>query len=808
MPPVKLSMQSADDALLKLHELTTLFPELITESVDADGNTVKCLDVGELKSMLSSVIKIKDDDELIAINDSLEPNMSKAQQSASKSRSKVDVNSLDALLDIEDEADSEEQKRKMQEQKEALLKAKAQERYGFTWPGKSEAKRLASSSSNNTLRPDVDESVDFNYAKNLYIEGDNLEVLKLLREPYLNSISVIYIDPPYNTGKDFIYKDDFAMNVKEYNELQAAVDEQGQRLVANTSSNGRIHSDWCSMMYSRLIIAQQLLKKDGFILVSIDDNEMRNMRNLLDEVFGEQNFIANFIWKKKQGGGNDKDNVVLDHEYILVYAKDKRNVFFSSDKDAPINLNNYPFEDERGRYGLVTLDKNTISYSESLNYEIIGPDGTSYRPRVINGVQSCWRWSKAKVERDYDSLVFKNGNVYTKFYSDGYRKHRSLLTASRFGRTSTGRKDIKLVFDKDVFSYPKPVRLIKYLLSLHPDNDILVLDFFSGSATTAQAVMELNALDGGKRRFILIQLPENVSNKKEAVNEGFSTICDIGKNRIRKVAKLIEDGVLPTVNDVDKADAEEAKDSDIDALNDDGADLDDTFIEDIDVEDDATRVKGKKSAKEAKTASSGKASSRDSAAKSAKSISHDVKPQLNESAEVADESYSAYGRKISKSQSQDDDAAHANADKGEAYAFIKQEDLGFRVLRLDSSNMLNTYYTPSSYTLSMLIEDHVKSDRSSLDVLFQCMLNLGVPLNSTIRPYDMGDDSTEAYIVGNKVILAVLTGTLTLESLRTLVKEQATFLVVREDVINEDAIKDNLDNILKEESPSTKVLYF
>jgi adenine-specific DNA-methyltransferase len=258
--------------------------------------------------------------------------------------------------------------------------------------------------------------VDFDTTQNLYIEGDNLDALKLLQETYLNQVKMIYIDPPYNTGNDFIYEDDFAEDTESYKLRSNQADEDGNRLVANTESNGRFHSDWLSMMYSRLKLARNLLKDDGVIFISIDDNEQANLKRLCDEVFGEDNFIAEFIWKKKQGGGNDSRNIVIEHEYILCFSKSIENINFLLDSEHILDDALYPFKDEKGEYGLVTLDKSSIRFSDSLVFEIKSPDGTSYIPRIIKGKQSCWRWGKDKVSKDYDQLVFKNSNVYTKYY--------------------------------------------------------------------------------------------------------------------------------------------------------------------------------------------------------------------------------------------------------------------------------------------------------------------------------------------------------------------------------------------------------
>lgn len=318
----------------------------------------------------------------------------------------------------------------------------------------------------------------------ILIEGDNLEALATLAYTHAGKIDVIYIDPPYNTGnKDFIYNDSYVDNEDSYR-----------------------HSKWLSFMSRRLRIAKKLLSDRGVIFISIDDNEISQLKLLCDEVLGQSNFISQFIWKKKQGGGNDSNRVVIEHEYVLCYAA-SLNSQLGLDTKYELDPKLYPFKDEKGEYGLITLDKASIQISQSLIYDIVGPNGKIYRPRIVKGKQSCWRWSKTKVETQYDELVFKNDKVYTKYYRPKGVVPRSLLVESRFGRTESGNDDIKDVFGNKPFGYPKPLFLVKHLLSLGIGTTIL--DFFAGSGTTLHAVMQLNAEDGGKRRCILCTNNEN-----------------------------------------------------------------------------------------------------------------------------------------------------------------------------------------------------------------------------------------------------------------------------------------------------------
>ena len=366
---------------------------------------------------------------------------------------------------------------------------------------------------------DKEESRNFDTTENLYIEGDNLEALKLLQKDYNNKIKMIYIDPPYNTEKNFIYKDTFR----------------------NKRKKECRHSGWLNMMYPRLKLARDLLSDDGVIFISIDDNEVSNLKKICDEVFGESNFIAQLIWKKKQGGGNDSSHVVVEHEYIIVFSKKESNLKLNLDKNYKLDDKLYPYSDSKGDYGLITLDKASIQFSKSLVFEITDPKGEKYYPRVVKGKQSCWRWSKAKVDAEYDKLVFKNGKVYTKYYRPDGVTPKSLLIDSIYGRTESGSDDIKSLFSNKPFSYPKPINLIKHCISVGSSSGI-ILDFFSGSATTAHAVMQLNAEDKGNRKFIMVQLPEECDKKTEAYKVGYKNICEIGKERIRRAGdKIVEE---------------------------------------------------------------------------------------------------------------------------------------------------------------------------------------------------------------------------------------------------------------------------
>ena len=422
------------------------------------------------------------------------------------------------------------------------------ERYHLSWAGKSEAFRLLQMPTFKTLKPAREESVEFDATENVFIEGDNLEVLKTLQKAYFGKIKMIYIDPPYNTGNDFIYKDKFSETLEEYRQKAGDTDEDGNatraNLFKNTKENGQYHSAWLNMMLPRLFLARNLLREDGVIFVSIDDNEVHNLRILMNEIFGEENFVGKMIWKKKQGGGNDSNILIIEHDYILVFSKNISFLKINQDTNYKLDDKLYPFEDEKGKYGLVTLDKSSIRFSETLVYEIKDPEGNSYYPRIIKGKQSCWRWSKEKVKENYGELVFKNGKVYTKYYRPKGITPKSLLIDSTYGRTEAGNDDIKKLFnDSKPFNYPKPISLIKHFLKISSGINDIILDFFAGSGTTAQAVMELNREDGGNRKFILVQLPEPTAPESEAYKAGYATIAEIAKERIRRAAQKIREEI-------------------------------------------------------------------------------------------------------------------------------------------------------------------------------------------------------------------------------------------------------------------------
>lgn len=476
----KLKMQTANKADENFKKLAELFPNAVTETIDENGEVVRAIDKDVLMQEISCKV--------------------------------VDGN---------------------------------EERYQFTWPDKKKSVLLANAPINKTLRPCREESVDFDNTENLYIEGDNLEVLKLLQETYLGKIKMIYIDPPYNTGNDFVYADDFAQSTDEYLENSGQFDEEGNRLVKNLDSNGRFHTDWLNMIYPRLKLAKDLLTEDGVIFISIDENEVENLKKISNDIFGEKNFVGSVIWERAFAPKNDAKFFSDSHDYIIVYAKDLINFKMGKlprTEEANSRYKN-PDNDPRGPW---TADNMTVkTYSAAYDYEIVTPNGTIMRP--TDG--RCWFTSKKRMQK-----LISEGRVWfgesggnmprLKRYLADVQQGMTATTIWKFdevGHNQEGRQEVKSLFnDKGYFDGPKPVRLLRKILMIaNLDKESIVLDFFSGSSTTAHAVIQLNAEDGGQRKFIMVQLSEETDENSEAYKAGYNNICEIGKERIRRAAKKI-----------------------------------------------------------------------------------------------------------------------------------------------------------------------------------------------------------------------------------------------------------------------------
>ena len=436
------------------------------------------------------------------------------------------------------------------------------ERYVLNWAGKSEAFKVLQTPSSKTLVPVKDESVNFDETENIFIEGENLEVLKVLQKSYFGKVKMIYIDPPYNTGNDsFIYPDKFSETKDDYQRRVGDKDEEGYMTKdgmfrKNSKENGQYHSNWLNMMMPRLYLAKNLLRQDGVIFISIDDNEVHNLRLLMNEIFGEENFICEFIWKSKSGGANDSKFIAVDHEYILCYAKHADYLNFNLDKNATVTTS-YNLEDEKGKYALDRLDKQSIRYSKSLDYEIVDSEGNTYKPahKNPNEPNASWRWGKETVKERFNELVFKDGFVYTKNYQKEGSIPRSLLLEDRFGRTRTGKTDFTSLFDAAYFTAPKPPKLISFLADISTNSGDMIVDFFAGSGTTAQAIYELNKEDKTNRKFICVQLPELCEENSDSVRAGYKTIADISKERVRRAAQKVKKEIKEEIH---KLQAEQA----------------------------------------------------------------------------------------------------------------------------------------------------------------------------------------------------------------------------------------------------------
>ena len=559
------------------------------------------------------------------------------------------------------------------------------ERYQFTWPDKSKAILLANSPINATLRPCREDSVDFDNTQNLYIEGDNLDVLKCLKETYLHKVKMIYIDPPYNTGNDFVYEDDFAQSSEEYLANSGQFDEQGNRMFTNAESNGRFHTDWLNMIYPRLKVARDLLTDDGVIFISIDDNEVENLRKVCDEVFGEQNFIATLIWERAFAPKNDAKFISSSHDYIVMCAKRIENFKIGRlerTQEANARYSN-PDNDPRGVW--TSGDMLVKTYNKSCDYPITTPSG-----KIVNPVPGrCWRFSEESfLEKVKDNRIWfgpeGNGVPRVKRFLSELKFEgmapTSILFHKEVGHSKEGSKEVTALFgDKGVFDGPKPVRLLQRLLTLaNLDDNSIILDFFSGSASTAHAVMKMNAEKQKHCPFIMVQLPEHISEKKK--EQGYETVCEIGKERIRRAGKKIKEESPLTTQDL---------------------------------------------------------------------------------------------------------------------------DTGFRVLKLDSTNMQDIYYSPKDISQADLFSqvDNVKPDRTGEDLLFQVMLELGATLDSKIETTMVAGKTI--YNVAEGYLVACFDPDVTDDVVKSIAQMQPAYAVLRDTSMKDDSTATNFEQIFKTYSPDT-----
>jgi len=627
----KLKLQTADMAERNIERLGQLFPSCLTEKINDEGKLVKAIDFDKLRQELACEV-------------------------------------------VEG----------------------AEERYQFTWPDKRAAIRLANAPTNKTLRPCREESVDFDNTENLYIEGDNLEVLKLLRENYLGKVKMIYIDPPYNTGNDFVYNDDFAQGKAEFEAQSGLFDEEGRRMadpmVQNTESNGRFHTDWLNMIYPRLKVAKDLLSDDGVIFISIDDNEVENLRKVCDEVFGRFNFLATIVWQKKYAATNDSKGFSTTHDYIVVYQKSaqfNRNLLpRTAEQNAP-----YKHDDNDGK-GLWRSDNLLVkSFSESGVYPIVNPNtGVEYYPPK----GSCWRASREtmNVWLAENRIFFGKdgkGAPQMKRYLNEVQQGRVPITWWNFeevGHNDEANKEVSALFgSKTPFDTPKPVRLLSQMLRIGANSDSLIIDFFSGSATTAHAVMQLNAEDGGNRRFIMVQLPELTDEKSEAYKAGYKNISEIGKERIRRAGRKIKEEL-------------------------------------------AVR---------------------------------------NEELEI-------------------------------------KLDVGFRVLKLDESNMADVYYTPAETPIQTTLAfdalvDNIREGRTAEDLLFQVLPECNLPLSSKIEEREI--HGKKVFVVEDGYLMACFDKDINEAVITAIAKEKPYYFVMCDRSMETDNVADNFEQIFEAYSKET-----
>lgn len=633
----KMRMESVDMTAQNVDKIGALFPNCITETVDENGKPKKAINFDLLKQMLSGDV------------------------------------------------------------------IEGSEAYEFTWVGKKAAIVEANRPIRKTLRPCTEESVNWDTTENLYIEGDNLEVLKLLQESYLGIIKMIYIDPPYNTGSDFIYEDDFMHSQDEENRQMGMYDESNNRLFKNTDTNGRFHSDWCSMMYSRLHLAKNLLKEDGVIFISIDDSEVRNLKNICDEVFGASNFIAQLIWQNKKGGGNDSKHIAIEHEYILAYA---RNIsllgeFYESYSEEYVKR--YKEKDEIGRYFWDTFKRK----AGKQYYPITCPDGTVLE-YDDDGNAISWLRSKPRFDADIaagEIRIVKIGEKWSVQFKQRIplgKTPRSIFTTetviSEQGTTSTGASDVYEYFKKDVFSNPKPVELIRFLLGFGLGKDDIVLDFFSGSATTAEAVMKYNA-DGNNAKFILVQLPEDID---PMLTSSSANAKRVAENAVSVLDELKRPHIIP---------------------------------------------------------------------------------------ELAKERIRRAGRRI----------------KMNSPLTTQDLDVGFRVFKLDDTNMTDVYYAASDYTQDLLsmMESNVKSDRTDLDLLFGCLLDWGLPLSLPYSSEIIEGCTVHTYNDGD--LIACFDENIPDSVIKAIARKQPLRAVFRDSSFANSPSKINVGEVFKLLAPDTRV---
>ena len=570
------------------------------------------------------------------------------------------------------------------------------ERYQFTWPGKREAKAEARRPIYKTMIPEPGKSKDWDTTENLYIEGDNLDALKILKETYAGKVKLIYIDPPYNTGHDFVYDDDFAKTRGEYDAESGDYDEEGGRLVANTEGNGRFHSDWCSMMYPRLVLARDLLSADGAIFISIDDNEIENLKKICDEVFGSTNFLAQITWEKRYTRSNNAKLFASLTDWILAYRKSPElSILRESRSEKTNSIYTNPDNDPRGPWTSVSyVNPATKEQRPNLSYPLLNP----ITGETVTHPTNAWKYEKSTYEQHVaDSRLYwgkDGGNTYPrlkKFLSemDG-AVPANLWSYKEVGSTDIATKEVSDLMDGKYFDFPKPTGLIEKILDIVTDKDSLVIDFFSGSGTTGHSVMHQNMVDSGARKFILVQLPEDCLEGTKAYKDGYRTICEIGEKRIRRAGAKI-------AADIDKE---------------------------------------------------------------------------NEQLELGAEPK-------------------------------PYPDLGFRVLRIDSSNFKDFYLTPGETSQESLFDfaDNVKEGRSDLDLLFEVLPKLGIPYSAKIEERMLA--GKKVFFVDSDKLAACCDANVGSDTIEEMAKAKPWYVVIRDSSMADDATHANYEELFRTYSPDT-----
>ena len=664
----KLRMESPDMVQGNVEKIAALFPNCVTEGPDGHGGLKKAIDFNKLRQMLSGDVLEGD------------------------------------------------------------------EAYEFTWVGKKAAMVEANKPTRQTLRPCPEESKNWDTTENLYIEGDNLQVLKLLQESYLGKVKMIYIDPPYNTGHDFIYNDHFKMDKDEYEQQTSMFDEDGNRnFTENTDANPRFHSDWCSMMYSRLMLARNLLAEDGIMFISIGEEEIESLYSICDEVFGKSRHIGTFIWKRRQMvDSRSKSGVSEDHEYMLCFAKESCQRIRGANTDMSKYAN--PDNDARGLW--MSADMTglaTASQRPNLHYNIVNPEtGIEYECPPLG-----WRYDRKRMNEliRNKEIIWPTGKEgrprRKKFVKDLQNQYTGFSTVLQTVFNTQGTRELKMLFDgEDFFDFPKPTDLLKMMIQQGTDSDSLVLDFFSGSATTAHAVMQLNAEDGGHRKFIMVQLPEACDEKSEAYKAGYKTICDIGKERIRRAGVKIQQDLKENGGEIHHL------------------------------------AKNQNPLKKTIASADGQ-------------MQFDV-PTIPPRWSKADES--------------DDNQKMADA-----------LDTGFRVFKLDDSNMRDVYFAPDDYTQDMLsmMESNIKPDRTALDLLFGCLLEWGLPLSMPYRSETIDGCTVHTYNDGD--LIACFDENIPRSVVETIARRQPLRAVFRDSSFSTSPEKINLTEIFKLLTPDTRI---